>query len=277
MVSGLSIAFMGVTALIAFGVPVVLFLGLRKRFGLKIVPLLVGAAVFIVFALVLEQIMHALVLRPGADGSIALRTAQPVLYVLYAAFAAGIFEETGRLTGFLILKKKYAGVRTAISYGIGHGGIEAWLLAGLSAVSSIALGLMVNAGVALPASADSTVEALKTTAPALFLVGGIERLSAIALHLALSVFVWVAVTRRARWWLFPLAIVLHAAADVSAATYQVGGIPLWAVEVVTAAFAVVLLVVAIRMVRGCLAEERTAAEDATAEQLSEEPAEAEAP
>jgi len=256
MVPGLSIAFMVVSALIGFGVPTGLFLGLRKRFELKAVPMLVGAAVFVVFALILEQTLHAFVLTRNADGTVPLMTDHPALFVLYAIFAAGIFEETGRLVGFLILRKRYEGVRTGISYGIGHGGIEAILLLGVSMISNIVFSFLINSGTALPAAADTAVDALKTTAPGLFLVGGAERLSAIAMHISLSVIVWMAVTRRGRRWFYPLAIVLHALADLPAALHQAGVLSVWLTETLTALVAAGLLVFAISLIRGCLAEER---------------------
>ena len=73
MIPVLSIVFIGVSAAVSIGLPIALFFAFRKKYGLKIVPMLVGAAAFIVFAMVLEQLLHYFVLRPGPDGSIALR------------------------------------------------------------------------------------------------------------------------------------------------------------------------------------------------------------
>ncbi|MDR0538038.1 MAG: YhfC family intramembrane metalloprotease [Tannerellaceae bacterium] len=57
---------------------------------------------------------------------------------------AGLFEETARFISFKILKKKYNGIGTGLAYGIGHGGIEAVLLAGLSMIVSIVFCIMIN-------------------------------------------------------------------------------------------------------------------------------------
>ena len=54
------------------------------------------------------------------------------LYALYGGLAAGLFEETGRLLAFRFILKPHTARITALSYGIGHGGIEAFWVMGLS-------------------------------------------------------------------------------------------------------------------------------------------------
>lgn len=223
MIPTLSIVFMGVSALVSIGLPVGIYIALRKRFGLKVVPMLVGAAAFVLFALVLEQMLHMLVLRPDENGAIALKNT-PALYVLYGIFAAGIFEETARYLSFLLLKKKYNGIGTGLSYGIGHGGVEAVLLAGLSMISSMVICIMLNSGSAgtleglLPAA---QLETLRETSPYIFLVSGLERTFAVAIQISLSLLVWFSVDKK-KWLLFPAAIALHAAIDIPAALMQAG-------------------------------------------------------
>lgn len=244
MVSTSSIVCMLVSAVISIGLPVALFLAFRKRFGFKVVPMLVGAAAFIVFALVLEQLMHTLVLRPGPDGSIALRS-NPLLYMLYGAFAAGIFEETGRFVSFKLLKKKYTGVGTGLSYGIGHGGIEAILLAGVTMIGNLAISTALNSGASVPLSA-AQLAALTQTPAYMFLVGGVERIFAVVIQISLSVIVWHAVNTKAKTWLYPVAILIHAAIDAPAALYQSGAIQsLFLVEGIVAVCATAVAMFAI--------------------------------
>ena len=258
MVPAASILCMAVSAVIAFGLPIGLFLGLRKRLQLQGVPMLVGVAVFIVFALVLEQLLHSIVLRPQADGTIALLTSHPALYVVYGVFAAGVFEETGRFVGFTLLKRNFHGVRTAVSYGIGHGGIEAILLLGMSMISDIVLSVVINTNQSgqLGALVSPAVRAALTdTAAPLFLVGGGERILAVAIQLSLSLLVWIAVTHKGRRWLFPLAILLHAVCDLPAAIAQTGHLSVGATEGLTAVAAVALAIFALWWFRRCRAEE----------------------
>lgn len=262
MIPVASIAFMAISGVVAIGLPVGLFLGLRRALGLRWVPMLVGVAVFVVFVLVLESLLHRVVLHPAADGTIELRTANPWLYIAYGALAAGVFEETGRFLGFTLLKRAFRGVRTAVAYGIGHGGIEAILLVGITMVADLAISVLINAGQTdlLP---PATVAALAQEPSWMFLVAGSERVMAITLHLALSVLVWVAVTHRGRRWLFPLAILLHALADVPPVMMQTGMLNLVATELLTLALVAGVTVYAVTWFRRSLAEERLAADAAS--------------
>ncbi len=239
-VQTLSIVFMAVSALLSIGVPIGLFIFFRRKYKAKFVPVLVGVAAFVLFALILEQTLHAFVLRPDASGKIALLK-QPFLYMLYGCLAAGIFEETARFLSFKLLKKKYNDFSTALSYGVGHGGAEAILLVGLTMINNIILSVMINfdllatitsglQGTALK-QFQAQMNALISTAPHMFLVAGGERLAALCMQISLSVIVFYSVTCKGKWWLFPLAILLHAVTNVTATLGQVGVIKnIWFIE-----------------------------------------------
>jgi uncharacterized membrane protein YhfC len=241
----LSIVFMAISAILAIGVPVCLFIVFRKKFSLKIVPMLAGIAGFVVFALVLEAMVHRIVIGRF------IQTSDRVLYIIYGACMAGLFEETARFIAFKILKRKYDGIGTALSYGIGHGGIEAILLAGLAMISSIVTSIIINTGNiesitgslqgdAL-AAANYQITTIITTAPYMFLVGGFERVFAIAVHISLSVVVFYSVFGKNKLWLYPLAILLHAIVDITAMLFQTGVLKsIFVVEVIVCVFAVCL-------------------------------------
>jgi uncharacterized membrane protein YhfC len=75
------------------------------------------------------------------------------------------------------------------------------------------------------ASAGVTAEttaALVETSPYMFLVGGLERVFAVTIHISLSVLVWYAASRKDKVWLYPAAVLLHAAANFPAALMQAG-------------------------------------------------------
>lgn len=173
---------------------------------------LVGAATFIVFAMVLERIFHSLVLQSGAGAAIQ---GNVWLYSLYGGMAAGIFEETGRFLAFRsVLRGREARI-TSLAYGIGHGGAEAFLIAGLTMASNLVLGLTYSHGGSIPPEIVPAVESLLEIPPTMFLWSGFERLTAMALHMALSVLVFASV-RTNRRWLYPAAILVHAAVDFAA-------------------------------------------------------------
>lgn len=222
-----------VSVLVAIGFPVFLFFFFRKKLDGKVRPVVVGALIFVVFSLVLEQISHFIFLY--ADWDVSKYVSSHALpFALYASFAAGIFEEFGRLFGYKILLKKDRSSSTPIMYAIGHGGIEAIILGGLSQLSSLftAITLRSKGLEGFLAQYDSsTADSLRTnlttfytTNSFLFLITGIERIFAIGIHVALSVFVYQSVVHREKRYLFPVAILAHAAIDFLAALYQFGTI-----------------------------------------------------
>ncbi|TVT28243.1 YhfC family intramembrane metalloprotease [Salinicoccus cyprini] len=246
MVSTGNIIIMGLVVLASLMLPFIFILVLRKRFQIQWIPILIGAATFIVFAMVLEQIAHFLVLRPGVDGSIALLDSSPWLYVLYGVLAAGVFEETGRLVAFLLMKRKYRKIDSAVSYGIGHGGVEAIIVLGLSTFNVLILSILANNGSDLLGQLPAGVLESITGAPAYtYIIGILERIIAISLHIGLSVIVFVAVMQKGKWYLFPLAIVLHALANVTAAMMQAGLLAnLWMVYVGLVLMVIITLFIA---------------------------------
>ena len=213
---------MALGALIGFAVPVALAWWIVKKRGASLSAVLIGAGVFVFFALVLESIMHQLVLK-SAIGSALLGNTW--LFALYGGLAAGVFEETGRFLAMkYLLKKEPSSARTGVAYGVGHGGIEMLIIFGITMISNLVLSVMINKGMAdtllagVPAEAaeqlQSAFSGLETTAPGTYLWGICERFSAIVLQLSLSVLVWIAVRRGGKWlWLYPAAILLHFIVD----------------------------------------------------------------
>ncbi|CEA00668.1 hypothetical protein BN1048_01041 [Jeotgalicoccus saudimassiliensis] len=223
MISQSEIIIMAVTGIAAVLLPFIFILILRRKFKIRWLPLLLGIAVFILFALVLEQIMHVLVLQPEPDGTIALISQSPWLYVLYGIFAAGIFEETGRLLAFLLTKRRYKDIDSAVSYGIGHGGIEAFAVVGLGMLNGIILSILINSGSDALSSLPVAQEDIIASQPwYMYAIAIAERILAISLHIGLSIIVFASVMMKGRWWLFPAAILLHALANTTAAMMQAG-------------------------------------------------------
>lgn len=247
---------MGLSLLAGIALPLGLFLFLRKRYHCAAAPFWTGCLIFLLFALVLEAAVHRLVLGSSAGGAIR---ESALLYALYGGLMAGLFEETGRLVAFSLLVKKHRGNDgNALMYGAGHGGFEAFMILGLGMVGNLALSLLVRGGYgALFAESlsgealeqlEAAVATLSSTAPTAFLAGIAERISAVALHLSLSVLVWFAVKRR-KWLLYPLAILLHAGVDGAVVLLSRGGVSLWAVEGIIALFAAACAVIALAVWR----------------------------
>jgi len=212
-------------ALVGIVAPVALAWWLVKKHHTRLSTILVGAGVFFVFALLLEPVLHQAVLK-GPHG--AAITGNTWYYALYGGLAAGIFEETGRFLGMkFLLKKEPTGALPAVSYGVGHGGMEMLMIFGITMISNLAISLMINAGQAdtilasVPAESRGQLEAqfaqLQDLNAGQLLLGFWERISALILQLGLSIIVWTAVRKGGKWrWLFPAAILLHALVDACA-------------------------------------------------------------
>lgn len=225
MVAASSIIMMAINALIGIVAPFLLAWWAIKEFKSGLKSVLTGAGVFVVFALILESIVHQIVLKGPHGPAIIGNT---YYYALYGGLMAGLFEETGRFLSMkFILKKESPAAGTAISYGVGHGGIELLLLFGATMISNITISALMNAGnldmilAGVPeanrAQVQTQLEGLQTLTVTTLLYGLWERVSAIILQVGLSIIVWTAVRKGGKWlWLFPAAILLHALVDALA-------------------------------------------------------------
>ena len=147
---------------------------------------------------------------------------------------------TALTSGHANLLKRYTNRRDAVTYGIGHGGIEAILVLGLTAINNIAIAQLVNSGSietitngltgAQLDQVQAQIAAVASFGAANLLLGLAERAIAMTLHISLSVVVFRAVRQRKAGYL-GLAVALHALFDVPAALFQCGVLhSTWLVE-----------------------------------------------
>ena len=260
MVSTATLVWLCIGAVFGFALPIGLLLWWRKTRKAKLLPFFVGALVWIVFAGVLEQLLHSVVLL-GDNAAARAVNGNVYLYMLYGGLAAGLFEETGRYVAFrwLLPKKRYPERDTAVTYGVGHGGIEALLTLGVTYATYALLSAFYRAGNASAAMAltggdamalASSLGALGQITAGSVLLAVLERAGAMILHIALSCFVFLAARDKTQWTWFPFAILLHAIADMPAALYQRGMLPLGVVEL----WAWVVALYALRSARKCYLE-----------------------
>ena len=241
-VPALSIVFMIITCAISFGVPIALFIYLRLVKKADIYPFFAGCTVMLLFAFILESGAHSLVLSSPAGSAIK---GNIWLYAIYGGFMAGLFEETGRYLAFSFALKKYRAKNVnALMYGAGHGGFEAIVIVGLTMINNIVWSFMINSGRIAEltgsltgdqlAQAQQSIGLLISTPSYQFLLGGVERLFAILLHISLSVLVWFAVKWEGKLYLYPMAILLHFAVDAAAALLSGLGVNVVVIEAVVA-------------------------------------------
>ena len=221
-------------------VPLIIAILWTKKKKEKFSTILVGAATFILFAILLEKPIQNILVFPTLMGlsehaASKFINARPILWALIVGLFPGVFEETGRLVAFKTVLRKRQNRETSISHGIGHGGIEVILILGLTYVTYISYAFMINSG-----TFGTMIEQMATQAPdqvsqgyaiaeqlATFSVGDllvniIERIFAFMYHTGASMLVFYACRDKKRFWLYPLAILLHTMIDGFAALQLAG-------------------------------------------------------
>jgi uncharacterized membrane protein YhfC len=162
---------------------------------------------------------------------------------------AGLCEETARYIGYRWLAKKARAYRDALMLGTGHGGIEAILLGGyvaLTFVNMVALRQMdlTTSGLTGDALAKtrSSVAAFWSAPAYLVMLGAVERLFSLIVHISLSVMVLQVFTRRNGSWLVA-AIGFHWLTDAVAVFGSQSHWSPLAIEALIGIFALVGLVI----------------------------------
>ncbi|MCM1523629.1 MAG: YhfC family intramembrane metalloprotease [Ruminococcus sp.] len=224
----------------------------RKNRDIPVSAFFIGAGTFILFALVLEQLLHTVMLP-------IVQVSTP-MYVVYGAFAAGFFEESGRLAAYRLLMKNTDDPRSAVMYGLGHGGCEAAAAVGLTMIAYLITAVTVNRTgaenvIALysggseetAALLGAQLEALSEITLVTAFTSIFERLIAVTFHTAASVIMFRAAKEKIS--LYPLCILLHALADAPAAMYQRGVLPIAAVYPVFCAVTGITVYLAVRSCR----------------------------
>ncbi len=233
-VSGASMVGMVISLLLSVGLPIFLCIFIYKKTRAWVPAFFIGCGIFVGFAMILEQICHAIVLM--LTGSVLQDNIW--LYGLYGGVAAALFEETGRWIAMKFCLKKHLTRENALMYGAGHGGIEAFLILGMSSMSNLLTAAMINGGLmektmtALePAQQEVTYNQLSilwTTPAYQFYLAPLERISAIALQIALSILVYSAV-KTGRKLHLAAAFGLHFAVDFLTVICA-SMIPTWVLE-----------------------------------------------
>lgn len=251
-------SFVGALIMIAGGImlPVGACIWWLKTRKDRLSTVLVGAASWFLFAMILESVPKLLLFNPST--SIGKTVIDNVaLYTVFGALLAGVFEETGRLVAFKTVLRNRTNKETGISHGIGHGGFEAMFLMGVSGVQFMVFAVMINSGTfqtlidqAAAAGADvSGLEALPAElmkiTPLIGALNIFERAVSMLLHVGLSVLVFNAV-KRSKISLYFIAVAAHTLIDVPAALYQKDVLNIYVVEAMFAVVSVAFFVTVYR-------------------------------
>lgn len=225
--------------------PIVLWFYFTRKFSLPWRLVLAGAVTFIA-----AQVLHIPLV--AALGSL-LQNSSLVVNAIILGLLAGVFEETARYILFKFILKNTKSWKEGILIGLGHGGVEALLLGILAALGFIAMigyrNIDLSTVPSIPADqlelARQQVDAYWSAPWYVALLGFVERIFAIGLHLSFSVMVLYSVVFRRPLW-FWLALLWHALVD-AVAVYVVQEVGILEVEGIVAVLALISLWIVFRL------------------------------
>lgn len=200
MISNLTIIACLVTLFVSLLLPVILISVFS--FGKKQEKLpsawILGALGFIVTQLLIR--VPILTVLQNQPWFVAFGENHLFLYAFTLAFTAGLFELAGRFGVAKLLSRNFT-YRRSLAAGLGHGGIEAMILVGMTYLNNVLYIFMIQNGtfdavVSQAAQTGVDVSALLQlkdtliqTSPVMFLLGGFERILAMIAHAAMSLIV----------------------------------------------------------------------------------------
>ena len=227
MVSPLTIAFCLFTLLVSLLLPVaaVVFFSIKcKKQGILSAWLLGAAGFFVTQILIRLPILTVL---QAQSRFIAFSQYNPFLYAFLLAFTAGLFELVGRFVVAKLLSGNLTANR-ALAAGMGHGGIEAMILIGMTYVNNLLYIAMINTGAFDGIIAQTAAMGVDTAqleliraqlvsaSPALFALAGVERILAMIAHVAMSMIVCYGVAHKKVLPCLLVCLGIHTMIDLTA-------------------------------------------------------------
>lgn len=258
MVSAFSILTCCVTLFICLFLPVLVLIGFAvkcRRQGIVSAWLLGAAGFFVTQILIRLPILTAL---QSQNWFLTFTQNHLFGYAFSLAFTAGLFELAGRFAVAKLMRKNLTRNR-ALAAGLGHGGMEAMILVGITYINNLAYIAAINSGSfdllisqaaaagIDPAQLEMIRTQLTTTSPAMFLLGGFERILAMIAHIAMSMLVCYGIAHRKTGICLLLCLGLHTLIDLTAGISLV--LPQSAAYPVIYAILIVVAVLSLFMIR----------------------------
>ena len=192
--------------------PVLAALWWHRRSGAPLAAVGAGALVFFV-----SQIILRLPWQIPLGRWIQGHSEWLIPFLLFSSFTAGLFEESGRWAGYRYVLKNERSRRIGVMFGLGHGALEAILLAGLPLAGLLVGWVMAARGLVAPGPAlDGIRQQIGGLDFWKVQLAALERASAMAVHVGLALIVLQVWMRGGIKWLL-LAILLHFAVNALAA------------------------------------------------------------
>ena len=226
-VSTSSMLLMLLTAVLGIALPLIAAIIWCRKKHEPFTTVLIGAATFLLFAIIIEKPLQSCVISLDSPVS-QFVNARPVLWGIIVGLFPGVFEETGRFVAYKTLLRKRTQRETGLSHGIGHGGFEAMFILGITYIEYFVFAIMINSGsfyeliiepikdTLTPDVAEqitAIVEQITTFSAGTLGLALIDRFLAVLFHIGASIMVFYAVKDKKKWWLYPLAIIIHTVID----------------------------------------------------------------
>ena len=220
-----------ILSLILPAVILIVFAAKNKKNGILSAWLL-GAAGFVVTQLLIR--VPILAFLQGQSWFMTFAQNHLFLYAFSLAFTAGLFELAGRFAVAKLMHKNLT-YKRSLAAGLGHGGIEAMVLIGMTYISNLALIFMINSGyfdimlsqMAGDAAMISHLELIRSQlisySPAIFLLGGFERILAMICHAAMSILVCYGVSHKRTLSCTLICLGIHTLIDLTAGISLLAG------------------------------------------------------
>lgn len=238
MESASIIIYLLINIIISFGIPIGALVYFIRKKNRCVKPYFIGMLVFFISQMILRiPLLNNVISK--MDWYMEMSTFYPVIVMIFLGLTAGVFEEVGRYLGFKIALKNNRRWIDGIAFGIGHGGIEAMLLLGMASLQ--------NLFIVISKGNESVLNILYSNGPYI-LLGGLERIFAIMLHIGLTMIVLYGINKNKIRYLF-LAIILHGLVDFIVVLLSSLGINILLVEGWVGICALVGLIITIKYKR----------------------------
>ncbi|MBR2123028.1 MAG: YhfC family intramembrane metalloprotease [Lachnospiraceae bacterium] len=213
------------TLFVSFMVPllgVIIFTLRNKKKGIP------GAWIAGAFGFYIFQILFRFpILNYMSEAGVLQRMQQSslILYALFLALTAALFETTARFAVAKIIEKRGLSYKRSIAAGMGHGGIESMILIGMTYISNLTYVAMIGNGTfdkvvedAAASGIDVTElleakDALINTSGFIFALAGYERLMTMVMHVFLTVLICYFVIQKQSPKGFVLCFLAHGFVD----------------------------------------------------------------
>lgn len=226
----LTISFI-IAILVEIVLPFIAAFWIVRRFKTSWRLVLIGALVFVVSQVVHIPLLGGLSALLNSTGLADLPAGTLVIFnAVILGLLAGLCEETARWFAYKWLKEKGDSWGSAITLGIGHGGVESVVLVGFTVLSNfIMMSLAASGSMEIPGISPEVIDQFFAMPWHMPLTGAVERIMSVILHITLSVMVWWAVSHRSPIWFWG-AVLWHAVIDAVLVYLSSTGMQAWPLE-----------------------------------------------